>query len=167
MRATKWIVNAAVAGTLVGVVGAGAYLYQQHLRREQIAAERARHDEELRVRREQQERERTRRAVAEVQTLGSRWRDARSLAASTARIALAGPVAELQAIGRQAEAIDAPPCLVVAKGLLITGVKASTKSFLDFMSGGYAFTESQEFRKHYANFQAASGNCTAAVQISL
>ncbi len=66
-------------------------------------------------------------------TLYRRWSDAERLATSTARISLAGPVASLQAIQREAEAAVVPSCLNEAKAALVELTSKSTGALLDFM----------------------------------
>lgn len=62
-----------------------------------------------------------------------RWGDAVELADSTARIALDGPIAEMQAIRRDLADIDAPACLENAQGALLASMDATIKGFLLFM----------------------------------
>lgn len=63
-----------------------------------------------------------------------RWADAEKLALSTGRIALAGPVANMQAIQRDAEALTVPACLSEAKSTFAELTKKSVQGMLDFMS---------------------------------
>jgi hypothetical protein len=60
--------------------------------------------------------------------------DAYNIAASTARISLAGPVAELQRILRETENIEVPSCMEKAKNELVLSIDDSVKAFLAFMS---------------------------------
>lgn len=62
-----------------------------------------------------------------------RWIDAERLASSTARIALAGPVAALQDLKRQASAMSTPECLVAARQALVDLTERSANGFLAFM----------------------------------
>ena len=62
-----------------------------------------------------------------------RWVDAERLANSTARIALAGPVASLQAVQREAESLSAPACLADAKRALVELTTQSTTALIEFM----------------------------------
>ncbi|HEY0954012.1 MAG TPA: hypothetical protein VGE36_04595 [Roseateles sp.] len=62
-----------------------------------------------------------------------RWADADRLARTTGRIALAGPVASLQALQREAEAVAVPECLFPAHRALTTLITRSTESVLLFM----------------------------------
>ncbi len=71
--------------------------------------------------------------AAALLTLYRRWADAERLAASTARISLAGPVASMQAIQREAESAAVPACLADAKAALVDLTGKSTAAMLDFM----------------------------------
>jgi hypothetical protein len=62
-----------------------------------------------------------------------RWADADKLARTTPRVALAGPVASLQALQREAEALTVPECLTPAGKALTTLVSRSTESIIEFM----------------------------------
>ena len=63
-----------------------------------------------------------------------RWADAEKLALSTGRIALAGPVANMQALQREVESMALPQCLAEPHKLLTELTKKSTQGLLDFMS---------------------------------
>ena len=63
-----------------------------------------------------------------------RWADAEKLALSTGRIALAAPVANMQAIQREAETLVVPTCLSEAKNTFAELTKKSVQGMLDFMS---------------------------------
>ena len=71
---------------------------------------------------------------ASLKALHSRWVDAERLAQSTARIALAQPVATLQEIKREADGIIVPPCLDEAKTNLINGMNSTIEGFIQFMT---------------------------------
>lgn len=62
-----------------------------------------------------------------------RWVDAERLASATGRIALAGPVASMQAVQRDAEAITVAPCLGDAKKALVDLTTKSTTALIEFM----------------------------------
>lgn len=59
--------------------------------------------------------------------------DAYNIAASTARISLAQPVAELQKILRDTERIEVPACMDTVKNELVLSIDAAVKGFLAFM----------------------------------
>lgn len=62
-----------------------------------------------------------------------RWADAEKLAMATARIALAQPVSNLQALQREIEAHAEPSCLTQAKADLVKLVAANVKVMINFM----------------------------------
>lgn len=62
-----------------------------------------------------------------------RWVDAERLASSTARISLAGPVATMQAVQREAEALSVPACLSDARRALVDLTAQSTTALIEFM----------------------------------
>ena len=62
-----------------------------------------------------------------------RWVDAERLASSTARIALAGPVATMQSVQREAEALTVPQCLSDARRALVELTTQSTTGLIEFM----------------------------------
>ena len=61
-----------------------------------------------------------------------RWADAEKLAFATMRIALPGPIASLQAIKREGDAVAAPECLSRAKDALNALMGKSTEAILHF-----------------------------------
>jgi len=61
-----------------------------------------------------------------------RWADAERLAFSTARIALATPIASLQALKREAEALEIHECLARAKDALNVLIGKSNEAVLRF-----------------------------------
>lgn len=62
-----------------------------------------------------------------------RWVDAERLASATGRIALAGPVATMQAVQLEAEAAKVEPCLGDAKTALVDLTSKSTTALIEFM----------------------------------
>lgn len=73
-------------------------------------------------------------AGTELADLYRRWIDVDSIAGATARRDLAMPVANLQEIGRRAAELKVPTCLVPARDALTKLVRASTSTYLGFMS---------------------------------
>jgi hypothetical protein len=71
--------------------------------------------------------------VDAVRSLFDEWNDASQVASSTARIALSGPVSELQALRRQAEALDVPLCAERAQAALLKHMDGMIESYLLFM----------------------------------
>lgn len=62
-----------------------------------------------------------------------RWVDAERLASSTGRIAMAGPVASMQAVQREAEGMTVPACLTNARRALVDLTTQSTTALIEFM----------------------------------
>jgi len=62
------------------------------------------------------------------------WDDAFDIAASTSRIALSGPVGELQAIRREAGRVDPPVCVVDVHDYYLEGMDTFIGFFLGFMA---------------------------------
>lgn len=62
-----------------------------------------------------------------------RWIDGERLALATGRIALAGPVAALQALQREVEQMPVPECLADSKQALVGLSSASVNTLLQFM----------------------------------
>lgn len=71
--------------------------------------------------------------LAELDDLHARWMDALEIADSTARISLAGPVGELQAIRREIGALVGPECAAMAGVALYMHADAVIEGFLLFM----------------------------------
>lgn len=69
----------------------------------------------------------------EIQGLMAEYEDALDIASSTSRISLSGPVAELQDIKRQTEAVEVPACLVPAHRFTIASMEKSIEAFISFM----------------------------------
>ena len=62
------------------------------------------------------------------------WEDAVRVAESTPKIALAPQIAALQALRRQVEDLDAPPCATTIKALVVSAMNSGTSALLDFAS---------------------------------
>jgi hypothetical protein len=62
------------------------------------------------------------------------YHDAYNIAESTARIALAGPVLQLQQVERSTALVAVPPCMERAKEELVQANDATVQAFLAFMS---------------------------------
>lgn len=76
------------------------------------------------------------RAVLPLNDVYARYKDARTVAGATARIALAMPVSNMQSIKREADALVVAKCLVFAKSLLTGGMLNVNAAFVDFMQQG-------------------------------
>lgn len=72
--------------------------------------------------------------VDQLNAIESRWDDAHTLASSTARIALATPVGELQNVKRDLEKLEVSECLIPAKEALSSYMDSRISNFLNFMS---------------------------------
>lgn len=62
-----------------------------------------------------------------------RFYDASRVAGSTSRIALAQPVAAMQALHRETEQLNVPPCLATGRDDLIEAMKATVDAYIAFM----------------------------------
>ena len=71
---------------------------------------------------------------AKLQDIKARWESTRTLANSTARIALAPIVRDLQAERQELEKLNVTKCLTPAKDKLLTAMKINEEGFLAFMS---------------------------------
>jgi hypothetical protein len=74
------------------------------------------------------------RAVASLNDIHARFTDTKRIAGATSRIALSGPVASLQALSREAKALDLPPCLADARESLALAIDQSVEGSLMFMT---------------------------------
>ncbi len=72
-------------------------------------------------------------SIPALNTLYSKWKDTLELAHNTARIALTGPVGNLQAIKRETETLFVPDCLVVPKQKMVKGMDKMIEGFFRFM----------------------------------
>lgn len=75
-------------------------------------------------------------AVLPFNDIYSRWKSADQVANVTSRIALSGPVTNLQNIKREADALVVAKCLSTAKTDMSQGMDKSIRGYLDFMGGG-------------------------------
>ena len=71
---------------------------------------------------------------AKLQDIKARWESTKTLANSTARIALAPIVRDLQAERQELEKLNVTKCLTPAKDKLLTAMKINEEGFLAFMS---------------------------------
>lgn len=74
------------------------------------------------------------RYLSAVQPTIDRWDDANALASSTSRIALSGPLGELQSIRREAIAMAVPNCADEAHKHLVAYMNATIEGYLAFAS---------------------------------
>lgn len=73
-------------------------------------------------------------ARVELQAIQRQWQDAYSLALTTSRVGLAGPIASMQAIARRAEDVKVPLCLANAKNFFIAGAHGGVNAMQMFQS---------------------------------
>jgi hypothetical protein len=72
--------------------------------------------------------------VDQLNSIENRWDDAHKLASSTARIALATPIGELQNVKRDLEKLEVSECLIPAKEALSSYMNSNIANFLSFMA---------------------------------
>lgn len=72
--------------------------------------------------------------IDQLNAIENRWDDAHTLASSTARIALATPVSELQDIKRALVKLEVSECLTPAKEALNSYMNSRISNFLSFMA---------------------------------
>lgn len=71
---------------------------------------------------------------SEVNPIIVEWQDAMQLAGKTPRMSLPPQIANLQAIERKAENVQAPECLKEAHALLIQSMNTGIDAFLSFLA---------------------------------
>lgn len=100
-------------------------------------AEVAKAQTELRALQQQIEAEKTKNvlevSIKAAADLYAKWKDGVQVAQRTSRIGLAAPVAALQALRRDAEALIVPDCLKRGKANLLEAMKLEIEGFLAFM----------------------------------
>lgn len=103
---------------LVAIVGVGGYFaygtYQKSLRQERQQLVDA--------------------GVTRIKSATTKWVDASKLAASTSRVALSGPVGNLQNLQREITGLAVPVCLIGVRDNLALAVKYEIDRFLIFMT---------------------------------
>jgi hypothetical protein len=72
-------------------------------------------------------------AVDRLKQFKSEWDDASDLAFSTARVALNGPVGQLQRVQREVQIVTWPNCAIPTQTALLEGMNATIEGFLGFM----------------------------------
>lgn len=104
---------------------------ERKAREESEAVERREYAERLAAERARGEYERAADSFRAVQT---KWAEAHRVAGVTSRVALAGPVAALQSIRREAAALVLPTCLQGAQKKLLDGMQWQLDGYIAFMS---------------------------------
>lgn len=90
------------------------------------------------------------RVKASNQTLSTQFQafnDAFDIAERTSRIALSGPIAEIQKIKRETETIEVPTCLEPAKHELLLSMDTALNGFLAFLAEESDATVSAHFNE--------------------
>jgi len=72
-------------------------------------------------------------AAKQLNDFRTQFDDAYAVAQATSRIALAGPVANMQEIRRATQQLKMPGCMQKAKTLLVNGMDAAVNAFISFM----------------------------------
>lgn len=90
-------------------------------------------------------------ATAEMGELLMRFVDGEKIAGSTPRMSLAGPVAELQAIRRDATSLVVPQCLELAKMYLTLAMDNSIEGYLSFLADESDFQVNKHFEDAATN----------------
>jgi hypothetical protein len=87
-------------------------------------------------------------SIDEMMNLSEEWDDAMAVANSTSRIGLAGPIGNLQAIKREADRLEVPPCLEWTQTRLIKMMEHGINGFLAFASDEPESTVVSHFNKY-------------------
>ncbi len=109
-------------------------------------------------------------SLASVDSLMQRWYDAEQVASASSRMSLATPVAALQAIKREAEALTVPPCLDDSKPKLLQGMEGIVDAYLAFMTTRGAdgdelvATKFKDARPHFIYFKSTRAACPVAAK---
>lgn len=138
-------------------------------RAQESAAQREREALQAKEReRQQQEQDLLKKSYAQFDDVLARFEDAGRIAASTSRIALAQPVASLQALHRDAVQLTAPPCLATGKVDLVAAMAETIEGYLVFMQNpaklGDVLSQShfESAGKSLARYREARAACPAA-----
>ena len=93
----------------------------------------------------------------------ARWNDTLKLADTTARIALAGPVGNMQGIKRETESLMVPACLVEPKNKMAEGMNKMIDGFIQFMGDATLgkFHAQERFREGLVLFAEYEEGVTA------
>lgn len=84
--------------------------------------------------------------IGETEELFDEWDDANTLASTTSRIALAGPVGQLQALRRRATDLNPPACAEFVHAELIDYMDETVDTYIAFMSDASDSEMSRRFR---------------------
>ncbi len=84
-------------------------------------------------------------ALAEIEDLAEEWDDAVAVAFSSSRMALSGPISDLQDIKRDVGNLEVPECLVKSRDDLEKGMVAAIDGFIAFLGQESDTTVSTKF----------------------
>lgn len=94
-------------------------------------------------------------SLDELGEIESRWSDALEVAASSSRLALSGPLADLQEIRRDTERLDLPDCLRLPRNSLVESMDGVIEAFILFLQDepqseiDRAFDQATSARRRY------------------
>lgn len=93
-----------------------------------------------------------------------RWSDGIKVAINTPQFALPGPINVLQAVRRDAEMLQVPPCLVEPKKKLVAGMNKVIEVFVQFMGSAeagreLAANEVGDIRMLFSDYESAARSC--------
>lgn len=133
---------------IVAVAIAAAFVFWKESSRSAAKAESQRL--ELAQRQAQQEeRNALTKAIRQFDDVVARWEDANKIAGSASRIAMAQPVGALQALHREAEQLQAPPCLEFGRENLIDAMRETVDGYIAFMQNTLKLGD-QLAQQHFA-----------------
>lgn len=106
-------------------------------------------------------------AMTDFRRARAQWTDSMTLATNTPRIGLATPIAKLQSIRQEAQAVPSPSCLQPSKDHLLTGMNAGIDWMMAFMRNDLARNEleelgsklSQDMRVNFEKFEQKATAC--------
>ena len=113
---------------------------------------------------QEQARSELEKSIVALRSQHRRWKDAARLADSTARIALATPVAQLQEISRATTDLLVPPCIEPAKKSLTDAMSLTIDGFMLFMQDAnigktLASLKSDAAAPHFTAYEQGMAEC--------
>ncbi|OGO69849.1 MAG: hypothetical protein A2Z49_09600 [Chloroflexi bacterium RBG_19FT_COMBO_56_12] len=96
-------------------------------------------------------------AINQTQAIVNRWLDAEQIAGSTSRIALAGPLSELQSIKQDMTSLKVPPCLERAQAFIVDSMERTIGAYLLFMQN----EPDNKIKEAFSEATHSLGNYTA------
>jgi hypothetical protein len=173
-QGSVWVILVVLVAVVVGSWQYSEYRAAQKRRvaAEALAqAEQRKRDEERvelekRLAQEKQQQDALTEANKALDLVLARWSDASKIAGTTGRIALAAPVATLQEVRREAEALSVSPCMDAAKELLVSSMQHTIDGFITFMRNENRYGDTlaqpsfEEAAKQFAAFKIARAECS-------